>query len=205
MDSDTGFTWLGEGNRRLATLCSLKIEESSWRKNLSSDVITSLVAECDGYFERNPYRWFNPLDQVLRQLGHTYCGPNASACHLDLSPWATSPVWGRLGKAEQEILVDNGRQLLEAQVGEGNIALILINGATVAKKIERAFGLSFEEVSPRVIVPGKETSSSISYSNWNGVTVIAWSVNLQSSFGVTNELKQKLAEQVRELTSLRTA
>ncbi len=78
--------------------------------------------------------------------------------------------------------------------------MLLINGAAVAKEAERAFGLSFEEVGSRLTVPGRRTSSAIRRASLCGVPVIAWSVNVQSSFGVTNELKLKLAERVRDLS-----
>jgi hypothetical protein len=35
----------------------------------------------------------------------------------------------------------------------------------------------------------------------HGVRVIAWSTNLQSSFGVTRELKAEIANQVAKLSS----
>jgi hypothetical protein len=88
---------------------------------------------------------------------------------------------------------------LEAQLSEGSIALLLINGAAVAKEAQRALGLFFEEVGSRITVSGRKTSSAIRRASLCGVPVIAWSVNVQSSFGVTNELKLKLAERVRDL------
>ena len=200
LNSETGFVWLPETERRLATVRALGIKEGSWPRNPSFDAMATVVADCDAYFERNPYgQWFDPLDEILRRLGHTYYGQYSSACHLDLSPWATNPVWRRLHKVERQSLVDNGRRLLEAQLGEGSIALLLINGAAVAKEAERALGLSFEEVGSRIAVPGRKTSSAVRRASLCGVPVIAWSVNVQSSFGVTNELKLKLAERVRDL------
>lgn len=79
--------------RRLATLPSLGAERLD---ELTDAQAEEVLQECASYFSRNPYRqWFDQLDGLIGVAcdASYYAG---SACHLDLVPWATDPVWGRV-------------------------------------------------------------------------------------------------------------
>lgn len=79
--------------RRLETLRSLGVASLA---DADGEIIDRVVAGCDDYFKRAPYRrWFDQLDYVLGALGDSYYG--GTACHLDLVQPATDPVWGGQG------------------------------------------------------------------------------------------------------------
>lgn len=205
--TDGGFRFLDPKERRLATVASLGLETVEWPKGATPSAITGIVDACDAYFLTNPYGgWFDDLDLVLRAVGHTYYGTSADACHLDLSPWATDPTWGKLTIKERRVLLDNGRRLLRSQLAVGNLELILINGSGVARTAAKTFGAALIEAA-YLRPAGRPTAatSRIWTATFDGVPVVAWSVNLQSSFGVTNDLRQLLRAQVRAIATERTA
>jgi hypothetical protein len=49
---------------------------------------------CNSYFHGNPYSWFARLEEVLQAIGASYY--EDTACHLDLTQWATDPTWNGL-------------------------------------------------------------------------------------------------------------
>ena len=62
---------------------SLPLPSRSW--------LTKVLDDCNGYFQRNPYRrWFDQFHPVLTACGASYY--DGSACHLDLVQWATDPA-----------------------------------------------------------------------------------------------------------------
>src|SRR5436309_2113467 len=89
---DRAGSLLADGDRRLATLPSLGVTDYA---ELSSELAAQIVDDCASYFDRRPYRWFTPLDRILRSaLAVSYF--DGTACHLDLVQWATDPLWGQL-------------------------------------------------------------------------------------------------------------
>jgi hypothetical protein len=60
---------------------------------------TDIWFKCKYYFLGNPYwSWFSHLEELLLQVGASY---KTNACHLDLSPWATDPIFGNLNPKRQ--------------------------------------------------------------------------------------------------------
>ena len=184
-------------SRRLATLRSLGAENLA---SLTDEQVREVIEDCARYFDqdRNPYgRWFNPLDKLLRaSVGASYY--DRSACHLDLVQWATDPIWGKVAdRTRQELLVD-GLPHLRALLKFGSTDLVLLNGRQVLTQVE-AVGLV--ELAECGTMPLRDRSCSLYVGESDGVRYVGWSTNLQSSFGVSNEFKGRLAGWVADVTS----
>lgn len=179
--------------RRLATTDSLGITPG---RPLTEDQARMVVAECNDYFFRNPYSWFDPLEALLNAaVGASYY--KRSACHLDLVQWATDPVRERLAdRAAAMLLLEEGRPHLETVLTCSNVRLVLLNGATVIEQVERVGLAGLREVKK---IPRGKTTCRLVIGEGHGIRYIGWSTNLQTSFGVSNEFKQLLAAEVKEL------
>ena len=181
--------------RRFETLASLGVSSLT---SASSEAMQRVVSACNRYFQVNPYRrWFDQFEPILTSVGASYYA--GSACHLDLVQWATDPVWGTLkdrGLQDQLLAKDAG--FLRQQLVTGVFRLLLINGTGVSQVFERAFGLTLR---PAGHVVDASVTARLSVGRLPfGTRVIAWSVNLQSSFGVTNVLRAALAHRVAALS-----
>ena len=177
--------------RRLATRTSLGREANVPFTNQDA---VQIIADCDNYFGTNPYtRWFNVLEGVLRPAGASYFAGAVPACHLDVSRWATDPVWGKLARSQQQLLADDGRAFLRAQLANESIEVLLVNGAGAFRPIRDSVRLARRE---------HLDACELTIGSFEGVRVVAWSTNLQSSFGVTNDFRRRLSDRVATLSSL---
>lgn len=182
-------------SRRLATHASLGTTDLS---SAPVDVIAQVLADCNSYFHRNPYRgWFNQLEPLLNACNASYY--NDSACHLDLVQWATDPTWGNLRPAAlRKRLLDADRQFLIDQLSNEHIRLLLVNGNGALKQLKNIVDADFTRLEPVVGLGYKDTRLSTS-TILNRVFVIAWSTNLQSSRGVTTEQRSEIKKRVVDL------
>ena len=176
-------------SRRLATLRSLGAESL---ESLTDAQVLEVVEDCARYFDadRNPFRqWFNPLDMVLRaSVGASYY--TGSACHLDLVQWATDPTWRKLADRTREQLLAEGLPHLRALLSFGKTGLVLLNGRQVLDHVE---SVELVTLSDCGTMPMSHTRCSLYVGERDGVRYVGWSTNLQSSHGVTNEFKSRLA------------
>ncbi len=181
--------------RRLATHRSLGVDDLS---SAPRNKIEEVLSDCNSYFERNPYKqWFDQLEQILEPSGLSYY--NGTACHLDLVQWATDPTWRSLKpKSVREELIDADSIFLKEQLSRENIRLILLNGSAVISQLKRRFNTHLNEVAP---ITGIGHTNTRIYEGliFGGVQVVAWSTNLQSSFGVSSRLRSELASRVSML------
>ena len=181
--------------RRLATLNSLGTDDL---QNAPIGVIAQVLDECNSYFGPNAYGdWFGKLEEILGNIGASYY--DGSACHLDVVQWATDPTWGKLKPAglRRWLAAQDGEFLIE-QLRNENFEILLVNGSGVMKQLERLVECDWDEYEPIVGLRRHDTQI-FGATILGRINVIAWSTNLQSSFGVTNELRQELAERVEEL------
>ena len=154
---------------------------------------------CCTYFERNPYRqWFDLLEGPLQALGASYY--QGSAAHLDLAQWATDPVWGELSSADRLTLINDGREFLQWQLAQPQLQLALVNGRTVLDAFARWSGLEWTVACE---FPGLQDKVARVYSCVlpNGLRVLGWSTNLQSSRGVTMKFRHDLGATLARLQS----
>ena len=224
---DRSGAMLPSSERRLATLDSVGVSSDSLAQTLSNDdeaaresfldfgrltdeQLALIVGDCRAYFrpERNPYwRWFRPLERLIETaVGASYSAGNA--CHLDLTWWATDPVWSRLSRSTRDRLLRDAHEMLPTFLHQTSIRLLLLNGRTVVDLV-RSQGLS--KLRKHTQIPlGQHSTCSLFVGTLNqpqcarpqaaqAIHVVGWSTNLQSSFGVSNAFKAELAAAVRTL------
>jgi hypothetical protein len=178
--------------RRFETLRSLGV---SGLEDASNEAIVRVWHRCNIYFHANPYRWFNRLEEVLSAVDASYFGD--TACHLDLSQWATDPTWKGLSRDARERLVADDADFLRTQLRSEPIRLLMLNGLAVITAFQTVLGGRLVRENDTV---GDRSVTTEIYTGWFGsVRVIGWSTNLQSSFGVTRLLRAQLGERVRRL------
>jgi hypothetical protein len=177
--------------RRFETLRSLGVERLD---DAPDEIVARVWRRCAGYFHGNPYRWFNRLERVLNAVDASYFGD--SACHLDLSQWATDPTWNGLSRTVRERLVADDAEFLRTQLQSESIRLLLLNGQAVIAAFQAVLGGRLVREPEKVV--DRSVTTQVYTGHVGQVHVIGWSTNLQSSFGVTNALQIRLAEVVRQ-------
>lgn len=168
---------LSGDERRLATLKSLKIQSHC---DIDKYLGAKIVNECAGYFNRKPYDdWFRPLDKILHDGAHASYYPSAAcpntACHLDLSPWATSDGWSQLTDSIRMRLLRDGESFLCELLRQERYHLVIANGKTVKEELEQAGLATWTEADP---IEG-EPSIKLYVAEGGSTRFLAWSCNLQ--------------------------
>lgn len=177
-------------DRRLATHRSLGVSDLV---KAPAAAIHQVLGDCNGYFQRNPYRrWFDQLEPVLKACGASYY--DGTACHLDLVQWATDLAWSNLPTEVQRRLLRNDAPFLLEQLTNENIEILLLNGRTVVSATSKEMNTTFNEFG----LAHQDTRLFAGMVR-DRIQVVGWSQNLQSSRGVTRKLKKALAEKVGEL------
>jgi len=179
--------------RRFETLQSLGIERL---EDAHDDAVLRVWQRCNDYFHGNPYKWFNPMEEVLLTVGASYFGD--TACHLDLSQWATDPTWNGLPDVVRKRLTSEDVEFLLTQLRSERIALLLLNGRAVVDTFCSVLKGQLESVGT---IADRSVTTKIYVGTFGNARVVGWSTNLQSSFGVTKELRSQLAQRVAELVS----
>ncbi len=193
---DNGGTLLDGWKRRLATHESLGTADL---KRASLKLVMQVLNDCNSYFQRRPYwGWFQQLGPLLEACGAKYC--DGSACHLDLVQWATDPTWRKLPAAMGTKLIAEDAKFLASQLKQENLRLLLVNGRGVLRQLCRSMAgdLELQEIK-RIEGCAKVPTRLFSGRIFRRVQVVAWSTNLQSSFGVTSELRAELPKRIAAL------
>ena len=166
---------------------------------------TDIWFKCKYYFLGNPYwSWFSHLEELLLQVGASY---KTTACHLDLSPWATDPIFGNLNPQQQQNLLNHDRDFLNWQIVESPIRTVLFTGATVYKTIEAAQNYHLQKVGEISYTSGGKTKTSdlINGDGPRGESFFGWTVNLQAlqaTVDERNEVMSKLADWLKNECNL---
>jgi hypothetical protein len=186
-----------EGNqRRLATHASLGLSDLT---TASRHVVFQVLEDCNRYFQRQPYRqWFDKLEPILAACGASYY--DGTACHLDLVQWATNPTWRKLSLSVRKTLIAEDAAFLTSQLQNESIRLLLVNGASVWKQLQAAT-LGQLDIEHKEVIHGLAHMDTSLFSGrlFDKIRVVAWSTNLQSSFGVTSSLRDELARRAAVL------
>lgn len=194
--------------RRFNTLNSLNLR--NWQ-NLDEKSIHMIAESCEEYFERNPYNsWFKPLDNLISGSGFSYYGQFSNACHLDLIPFATYKKWSSLEKGSKDFLLQELSPYLGEIIKNSNIQLLILNGKSVIDNFKKISDLSLSE--------NKEPSFDLHRNGCNNVLgyeytgffrtisgvdigrkvyVYGFNHNLQSSFGVSQMLRNNISNRLR--------
>lgn len=193
-------------NRRFHTLQSLGI--SDWR-SLNKEHISLIERSYRDYFKTNPYNgWFKRLDELLVGVDASYYGNKLfEACHLDLIPFATYEKWTHLTSKQKRVLLESSKVHLIETLKNTNIELLILNGRSVVNAFQV---LTDEKISSREMaswalprtkggnIKGyayEAKVSKISGQRLNKeVNVIGFNHNIQSSFGVTKQVKKAIRD-----------
>lgn len=168
--------------RRLATLESLGVDSY---EQLDRNRASQIIQDCADYFDRRPYAWFNPLDQVLSSsLGVSYF--DETACHLDLVQWATDPVWQGLNERQRTRLLAGDKEFLKTQVRHEGYRLIVVAGRTAMDWVARAGLVRWR----RVATLSQEPTATFFVGGTSRPTFIGWSCNLQSQPGARRHIPE---------------
>lgn len=196
---------LSDRARRLPTLSSLDLP--TWSQ-ADFNSLRTILSACREYFERNPYDgWFRCLDRLIEPTGHSYYSPRSNACHLDIVPWATSSKWGTLSSNARKQLVERTAIVLAWLIASSSLTMLVLNGQEVVRQFEALLGhsMDFQRVRdwdlPRQSgrsVPGLayrlrlNTLAQIPLDR--ELLVLGYNHNLQSSFGVTAAVHNRISE-----------
>jgi hypothetical protein len=189
----------GINKRRFHTLKSLGIK--TWSQ-ADQPHYSQIWDYCKNYFSENGnpyYTWFNKLSYIISGTSASY---KRQACHLDLIPYATSPIWGRLTRGQQTSLLEISRDTLGLLLNKSHITSIVLNGRTVVDNLEKIANLKFEKIHmPEWTLPRKNSSGVPGFA-YQGkietlggiklkgpIRVLGYNHNIQSSHGVTTAVQ----------------
>jgi hypothetical protein len=185
--------------RRFPTLKSLGI--GSW-SDVDASHLRLIIESCRAYFMGNPYdRWFRRLDGVLSGTNTSYYNASLAACHLDLIPYATARKWTELTQRQRTSLLAVAGDTLGLLLRNSPVRILILNGRSVVEQFQDIAGVSLDRKEmPTWSLPRQSGAdvSGIAYygvvDTLSGITlgnplrVLGFNHNLQSSFGVTNEV-----------------
>ena len=196
---------LPEGKKRLADAETLglisddPLDDDTAEYVMGSSGAREIWEKCRDYFiNPNPYwSWFSDLESVLSGLSVSY--KDSTACHLDISPWATDPVFRDLTQEQRERLLLGESDFLEWQIAKSNIEIVVFNGAQVYESLNSLDGFRLQNLGEITYQSGdkKRTSQLYNGSGPGSSRVYGWSLNLQE-LRVSKEEKTRI---MGELTS----
>lgn len=171
---------------------------------LTSDQASQVWDGCAQYFTTNRayWSWFKPLSDLLRATGGLSY-EDGSACHLDLSPWATDPVWRNLTKDQKQLLIQDGLELLNWQTRNNHLDAIIFNGRQVYEVIKEFTDIEIKEIEPfKYEAGGKQLTSELVVGVGPlGQKVLGWTLNLQevrATLGEKGEIRANLCIWLRK-------
>lgn len=186
--------------RRFHTLKSLGLRKWS---DANAQHRKLIMDSCDRYFYQNPYDgWFKGLDKIISGTEASYYDPSIKACHLDLIPYATACKWTELTSQQRSLLLTLAGDTLGLLLKDSPVRLLILNGKTVIENLQRIAGVNFEQESiPNWTLPRKSGIGVKGFA-FRGtirevagvhlsreVHVLGFNHNIQSSFGVTTQVK----------------
>ena len=189
--------------RRFHTLNSLGLARWSDAKKEHLD---SISAYCQQYFFRNPYNlWFRKLDYVVSGTRASYYAKSATACHLDLIPYATISKWNALRPFQRSALSQAAGDTLGRLIRDSSLKVLILNGSSVARHFEELSEVPLKRREKKSWKLPRDSGSAVkgfayeatinrfaSVNLGRGVLVLGFNHNIQSSFGVTAEVLSTL-------------
>lgn len=186
--------------RRFHTLGSLELDRWS---DIRSDQLDKILDSCSEYFNHNPYdAWFRSLEKLFMEAGASYYGLFANACHLDLVPYATEVKWGSLSTIQRLGLLESSGDALGRLLQHSRVEVLLLNGQSVIANLQSISDCSLVRMPVEEwALPRRNRKGVIGYSYKGHVTricgvdlereisVLGYNHNIQSSFGVTTEVR----------------
>lgn len=196
-------------HKRFHTLSSLDIK--SWA-DLDESGFELIEKSWNEYFQLNPYvEWFKDMDLIISGTNNSLFDINSRACHLDLIPFATYKKWACLTKAQQKNLLKVSAEILRDVLFSSDIKIIILNGRSVVDNFQQMMNIQLivQERSEWSLKrnAGKEVKGIAYYGTLNNIhnislnreiRILGYNHNLQSSFGITNELRSSIKDWVKE-------
>lgn len=195
--------------RRLSTLASLGL--ARWSQ-VTGEHLSEIRRSCSRYFQSNPYRrWFDVLDRTLRAGSLSYY--DGAACHLDLVALATRDKWGSINPRTRQKLINDGKAVLAQIIRDSSLTTLILNGRSVVSEFESFAGieLSAENVDSWTLprknggVKGYVFTGTIhalgGIDLGRQVFVYGYNHNLQSSFGVTSQVIDRIGLRLGDIVA----
>jgi hypothetical protein len=194
-------------SRRFHTLTSLGLRRWS---DATARHVALILDSCRAYFRRNPYdRWFRTLDHIISGTGVSYYDASATACHLDLIPYATARKWTELTPQQRSSLMALAGNTLALLLRDSPVRLLIINGSSVAEHLQHIAGTHFERQPMRYWSLPRRSRPDVTGFGYRGavralsgvqlgreVLVLGFNHNIQSSFGVTTRVRAAIRQWV---------
>ena len=142
---------------------------------LTDEDVLKVLDGCKNYFKKNPYNWFDRMEEFIRNFGYSYY--DDSCVGLDLVQWATTPFWGELDDETKRNHLNNDKHVLEHLLNKNkDFEKIFLNGETVVSEFKKCFRykISLQEY----LMDYKKQSGSkikIYYGYYNTIKIIGWS------------------------------
>lgn len=192
-------------DRRFHTLDSLGLKRWS---DINQEQLTKIQDSCNYYFEGNPYdSWFKALNKLIAGTNASYYGMFAEACHLDLVPYATACKWVQLSTKQRSALLKCSGDALGMLIKESDVDVLILNGQSVIEQLQTVSGCKLvRKAVPAWTLPRREGDgvSGFAYTGkihqilgvslGREVSVLGFSHNIQSSFGVTTKVKESIQQ-----------
>ena len=205
--TDSSLHELEGPERRFHSLRSLNIPD--WGE-ASEYELEAIYESCCRYFFGNPYTaWFNRLDRIILKAGFSYYSDENHACHIDLVPFATFSKWGRLPVSVRRSILKSNANYLRKLLNTGSMRILILNGSSVVREFEKMTSchLQSQQIDSWSLarrngssIPGIAFSGQLRFIGKNElsrpITVLGFNHNIQSSFGVTSEVIDRIASWV---------
>lgn len=199
-------------HRRFHTLRSLGLKCWSDAKRVHLERIQE---SCNRYFAGNPYdHWFQALNKLIVGANASYYGMFAEACHLDLVPYATSCKWVELSSGQRSALLETSGDALGLLLRESAVEVLVLNGQSVIEHLQSVAGCKFvRSIVPEWTLPRREGEGVRGYAYTGSIcqisgiglgrqiSVLGYSHNIQSSFGVTTKVKESIQQWITKSAS----
>ena len=162
-----------------------------------------ITDSCRAYFLRNPYNgWFKRLDHLISGTPASYYHTSFRACHLDLIPYATACKWTELTIRQRSSLLVLAGDTLGLLLRNAPVRLLVLNGQTVVDNLQELSGIRLEQEKMSDWTLPRKSSLGVAGFAYKGVVrelggvrlkrevvVLGFNHNIQSSFGVTTQVK----------------
>jgi len=197
-------------HRRFHTLNSLGIR--TW-SDVDASHLRLILESCRTYFLGNPYdRWFKRLDHVVAGANASFY--DATACHLDLIPYATARKWTDLTFRQRSSLLANAADSLALLLRDSDIRVLILNGTSVVEQFQEIMGIRLDREEMPQWTLARQRKPDVSGFAYKTLTnslcgvalpqkmlILGYNHNLQSSFGVTNDAVMAIREWVAQTSA----
>jgi hypothetical protein len=186
--------------RRFHTLKSLGLRKWS---DATSSHHKLILESCASYFHQNPYDgWFKGLDKIISGTNASYYDTSTKACHLDLIPYATACKWTELTSEQRVFLLNFAADTLGLLLRDSPVRLLVLNGQTVIDNLQKIAGTAFTHDHIATWTLPRKSGVGVKGVSYRGtikeiagvqlnrkIHILGYNHNIQSSFGVTTQVK----------------